>query len=102
MGSGDGDDSTLDGGHSGDLRRAVSVLVGGLRRTALVLGPDIAAIDAEAAIRVDADEHAGTGDLRGIVAHRRSSKAASAVSISPRRVRHVETSYVVCASLILS
>ena len=35
--------------------------------------------------RLDADEHAGAGDLGRIVADGRSSKAASAASISPRR-----------------
>ena len=52
----------------------------------LVLGADIAAIDAKAGRRADADEDAGSADLgRDRSASGRSSKASSAASISPSR-----------------
>ena len=47
--------------------RASSSALRSARRGRLVLGPDVAALDAQAAIGVDADEHAGAGDLGRIV-----------------------------------
>ncbi len=63
----------------------LSILAAVRRFGRLVLGADIAAFDVEPAVMADADEGAGAGDVGGIEADGRSSKAASAVSISPRR-----------------
>ena len=68
----DRDDGALDGG----CRRLTGIAVG-LRSAIdvnggwrLVLGAYVAPIDRELAIRVDADEDAGAGDLGGVVADR--------------------------------
>jgi len=47
------------------LAAAIGVAIRGRR---LILGPDIAAFDAQRAVRADADEGLGAGDLSGIVA----------------------------------
>ena len=70
--SADGDDGALDRrrrfGRDVAVRRAVAAS-GRLNRR-FILGPDEATIDAQGAFAVDADEDAGAGDLRGIVADR--------------------------------
>ena len=69
----DRDDGALDGrcGRLATFARP-AVAAGFAVRIALAgassSGPDVAAIDREAALRVDADEDAGAGDLGGIVA----------------------------------
>ena len=66
----DGDHRALHGavGFGALGRFAVGIALGFDR--SLVFGPDIAALDAQSAIGIDADEDAGAGDLGGIVDHR--------------------------------
>jgi hypothetical protein len=72
----DGDDCTLDG------RRIGLVAAGRLGfGLGLVLGTDIAAVDGQGAVGVEADEDARDGDVGWIVANGPLSKASSACSI---------------------
>ena len=120
----DRDDGALDGG----CRRLSGIAVGlwaaidvhgGWR---LVLGPDVAAIDRELAIRVDADEDAGAGDLGGVVADRpileggerrldfaeardrprRAVRRRSRIRLRAWRTRPSSASIVACSSAVRS